>query len=146
MRRDENILARVYVCKTTAWPELREGTRAAGRVSHASGYHLEVGGGCLHPSFLPTARYCGTSKYVDRMCTVAHESKKRRRLVNRSIYRTHAVPAERQILAAPEEAKEALGLAAKLALDFRYLTADGKEADSVIEGRTDAQRWALFLA
>lgn len=80
------------------------------------------------------------------MCTVAHESKKRRRLVNRSIYRTHAVPTERQILAAPEEAKEALGLAAKLALDFRYLTADGKEADSVIEGRTDAQRWALFLA
>lgn len=46
-----------------------------------------------------------------------------------------------QILAAPEAAKEALGLAGKLALDFRYLTADGKEADSVIEGRTDAQRW-----
>lgn len=46
-----------------------------------------------------------------------------------------------QILAAPDAAKEAFGLAGKCALDFRYLTADGKEADSVIEGRTDAQRF-----
>ena len=45
-----------------------------------------------------------------------------------------------QILAAPDSTKEAFGLAGKCALDFRYLTADGKEADSVIEGRTDAQR------
>ncbi|CAM9345683.1 unnamed protein product [Pylaiella littoralis] len=51
-----------------------------------------------------------------------------------------------QILAAPEAAKEALGLAGKLALDFRYLTADGKEADSVIEGRTDAQRYEMTTA
>ncbi|CAM9987258.1 unnamed protein product, partial [Ectocarpus sp. 8 AP-2014] len=51
-----------------------------------------------------------------------------------------------QILAAPEEAKARLGLAGKLALDFRYLTADGKEADSVIEGRTDAQRYDMTTA
>ncbi|CAM9964593.1 unnamed protein product [Scytosiphon promiscuus] len=51
-----------------------------------------------------------------------------------------------QILAAPEEAKESLGLAGKLAVDFRYLTADGKEADSVIEGRTDAQRYEMTTA
>eukprot|EP00903_Cladosiphon_okamuranus_P010022 g9504.t1 len=51
-----------------------------------------------------------------------------------------------QLLAAPEGAKEELGLAGKLALDFRYLTADGKEADSVIEGRTDAQRYEMTIA
>ncbi|CAM9994958.1 unnamed protein product, partial [Ectocarpus fasciculatus] len=57
-------------------------------------------------------------------------------------------PGERayHILAAPEEAKARLGLAGKLALDFRYLTADGKEADSVIEGRTDAQRYDMTTA
>ncbi|CAN0251672.1 unnamed protein product, partial [Laminaria digitata] len=51
-----------------------------------------------------------------------------------------------QILAAPDAAKEAFGLAGKCALDFRYLTADGKEADSVIEGRTDAQRFDMTTA
>lgn len=43
-------------------------------------------------------------------------------------------------MAAPEDAKAMLGLAGKRAADFRYLTADSTEADSVIEGRTDAQR------
>lgn len=48
-----------------------------------------------------------------------------------------------QILASSEKSKKNLGLAGKCALDFRYLTADGREADSVIEGRTDAQRWGF---
>ncbi|CAM9893048.1 unnamed protein product [Ascophyllum nodosum] len=51
-----------------------------------------------------------------------------------------------QILAAPEGVKKTIGLEGKYPEEFRYLTADGNEADSVIEGRTDAQRFEMTAA
>ncbi|CAM9532063.1 unnamed protein product [Chrysoparadoxa australica] len=48
-----------------------------------------------------------------------------------------------QMLAAPKDQRAAWYLGQKTANDFRFLTADGTEADSIIEGKTDAERFAL---
>jgi myosin-5 len=48
-----------------------------------------------------------------------------------------------QMCAAGEERKAKWGLAGLQARDFDYLTADGREADAVIEGKTDGARFDI---
>ncbi|CAM9668005.1 unnamed protein product, partial [Discosporangium mesarthrocarpum] len=93
------------------------------------------------PRFRMVGSSC-TTYLLEKSRVVGHEVGERAYHI---FYQASGKPAN-IILAAPDKDKVPLDLVRRAASDFQYLTADGREAESVIEGKTDGQRFLMTKA